>query len=421
MMPSKEQEPRDPLIFYGWIVVLASFTMLITLAGVIYSFGIFFKSLASEFNWSRTATSGILSTYWVCHVIGAIPTGLLTDRFGPRWVLVLCNAMAATGLLLMNRSSSLWQVYLFYGVMVGFGFAGTFAVLSATTVRWFVYRRGLALGIVACGIGIGTMLVAPIVERLIYWFGWRGAYLVLGILSLLTMVLPSLLIHKEPSVLRQKPYRRLRLQPSSQDVVENEIFKEETKYGALVRNIFHSSHFWIVLAIFFLFFICMQMTMAHLFNYATDMGIPRPVATRFIGIAGGFSILGRLGIGAFSDRRGPQAAVLLCTSIAAGSYLLLIRANGLLVFYLFSGIFGLAYGGEIPMIPNIIGHYFGTQALGLVVGATMSAASLGGAIGPLLGGLVFDHTGDYSMAFILVSGLSIVMVVLAFMLPNSRT
>jgi MFS family permease len=180
--------------------------MLLNLAGVIYSFGIFFKSLADEFGWSRTATSGIVTTYYVCHVIGAIPLSWLSDHYGPKPVLLSFNIIAALGLLFLSQSSNLWQVYLFYGVMVGFGFAPTYAVLSSTTARWFKKRRGLALGIAVCGVGIGTMLITPTTERLIFWFGWRSAYLLFGIITFLLMVLPSFFIYKDPAVLNLMPY-----------------------------------------------------------------------------------------------------------------------------------------------------------------------------------------------------------------------
>jgi len=419
-MTSRTISPKRPALFYGWIIVAASMVMLGMLAGIVYTFGIFFKSLVTEFGWSRTAISGVLTTYWICHAILAIPIGWISDRYGPRRLLLVCNLLGVSGLILITWVSSLWQIYLFYGVMVGCGFAGTFVLLTATTARWFLRRRGLALGIVACGIGLGTMATAPLVERLIIWFDWRGAYFGLGMMSFATMVLPALLIYREPSVLGLLPYGQ------SPVILETETNNrtlrvgQDNNKGYSVKDIIRFEQYWIILAIYMLFFTCMQMAMTHLFNYATDLGILGTVAASFISVAGGSSIVGRLGIGMVSDHLGPKPAVGLCLSLSLISFVFSVFADAAWMFYVFAMIFGLTYGGLIPLMPGITSHFFGLKSLGFVVGATMAAASLGGAIGPLLGGVIFDYTGSYKAAFALAAGLSLTGIVLTFLLRPLR-
>ena len=394
--------------------------MLATLAGIVYSFGIFFKSLVVEFGWSRTAISGVLTTYWTCHAIFAIPIGWISDRYGPRRLLLVCNLLGVSGLLLITQVSSLWQIYIFYGVMVGCGFAGTFVLLTATTARWFLRRRGLALGIVACGIGLGTMVMAPLVERLIIWFEWRGAYFALGIMSFATMVLPALLIYREPKVLGLLPYGQSTEILKSEMNDRNRLDSQNNNRGFCVNDIIHFEQYWIILAIYMLFFTCMQMAMTHLFNYATDLGISGSVAASFISVAGGSSIIGRLGIGIVSDHLGPKPAVSLCLLLALMSFVFSMFACAVWMFYLFAVIFGLTYGGLIPLMPAITVYFFGLKSLGFVVGATMAAASLGGAIGPLLGGFIFDYTGSYQVAFALAAGLSLAGIILTLLLRPLR-
>jgi MFS family permease len=407
-------------IFYGWVIVAASMVMLGMLAGIVYTFGIFFKSLVAEFGWSRTAISGVLSTYWICHAIFAIPIGWISDRYGPRRLLLVCNLLGVSGLILITQVSSLWQIYIFYGVMVGCGFAGTFVLLTATTARWFLRRRGLALGIVACGIGLGTMVMAPLVERLIIWFDWRGGYFGLGIMSFATMVLPALLIYKEPHVLGLLPYGQSTPILRAENNNTNLGGGQNKDRGFSVNDIIHFMHFWIIMAIYMLFFTCMQMVMTHLFNYATDLGISGSVAASFISVAGGSSIIGRLGIGIVSDHFGPKTAVVLCLVLALISFGFSAFTCSVWMFYLFSVIFGLTYGGLIPLMPGITSYFFGLRSLGFVVGATMAAASLGGAIGPLLGGVIFDYTGSYKVAFALAAGLNLAGIVLTLLLRPLR-
>jgi MFS family permease len=390
--------------------------MLLNLAGVIYSFGIFFKSLANEFGWSRTAISGIVTTYYICHIIGAIPLAWLSDHYGPKPVLLSFNIVAALGILFLSQSSSIWQVYLFYGVMVGFGFAATYAVLSSTTARWFKKQRGLALGISVCGVGIGTMLIAPMAERLIFWFGWRNAYLLFGIITFLLMVLPSLFIYKDPAALNLMPYGEFFDNNKSKDFSDNQQmnFSEVRSLG--FNQVLRSLAFWIIFTIFFLFYICLQLTMTHLYNYATDVGISKSIAARFIALIGGCSIIGRLGVGIVSDHFNPKIAVLLCTLLIAASFVFIIFANSVAMFYIFAAIFGVAYGGEIPLIPVITGYFFGLESLGVIVASVVSAACLGASIGPLLGGIIFDSVGNYAPAFIIAAALSIVAVIFSLFL-----
>lgn len=403
-------------VHYSWIVVAVSFLMLFNLSGVIYSFGIFFKSLSAEFGWSRTAISGIASTYFFCHFIGAIPIAWLSDHLGPKPILLFFNLVAVFGILLLSQATNLWQLYLFYGVMVGFGFAATYAVLSSTTARWFKKRQGLALGIAVCGVGFGTMLMAPMIERFIFLFGWRNAYLLLGTITFFTMVVPSIFIYKDPATLNLTPYGESLDSPKSEvqcDNYQRTISKTE---GLEFSHAVRSQTFWVILAIFFLFYICLQMTMTHIYNYATDIGISSSVAATLISLIGGCSIMGRLAMGIVSDQFSPKIAVLICTLFIAASFLLIIFADSVSMFYIFAVVFGVAYGGEISLIPIITGHYFGLKALGVVVGSVISAACLGAAIGPLLSGIIFDSTGSYTPAFVVAAILSSIAVIFTFLL-----
>jgi MFS family permease len=385
------------------------------LSGIIYTFGIFFKSLAAEFGLSRTAISGVITTYFICHVIGAIPVGWLSDRYGPKRVLFFSNIAAAIGIILLSRALNLLQVYLFFGVLVGLGFSGTFTVLSATTARWFIRFRGLALGIVASGVGAGTMIMAPIVERLIAWFEWRGAYITLGIMTFFMMVLPSFFIYKEPYSIRATPYGRQNSEKKQWKNVGLEQKIDESN-SLVNKNVTRTLSFWIILIIFFLLFVCLEMVMTHLYNYATDTGISTLVAARLVGIVGGFSVVGRLTVGTFSDYFDPCISIALCALALAASFILLVSVETKNMFYWFATIYGLAYGGQVPLIPVINVRFFGLKTLGVVVGATMSAACLGAAIGPILGGFIYDLSGGYALAFGSAATISTIIVILALLL-----
>jgi MFS family permease len=187
---------------------------------------------------------------------------------------------------------------------------------------------------------------------------------------------------------------------------------KDVHFSAAVR----SQSFWIILVIFFLFYICLQMTMTHLYNHATDIGIASSIAATFISLIGGCSIIGRLAMGIIADQFSPKVAVLICTSLIAISFIVITFAESVAMFYLFAVVFGVSYGGEISLIPMITVHYFGLKALGVVVASVISAGCLGAAIGPVLSGMIFDSVGSYTPAFVVAAVLSIIAVILTMLL-----
>ena len=406
----------SPIMFYGWVIVSASFLMLFVVACNLYSFGVVFKSLQAEFGWSRTVTSSVMASYWVFHVVFAAPAGWLSDRYGPRVVLLVCNMVATVGLFLMSQVDSLWQIYLFFGVMLGCGLAGILAICGATTARWFVRRRGLALGVMSCGVAVGTIAAGPLVHRLGVLFGWRGAYGALGVLAFLLMVLPAFFIYKDPHSRRLAPYglQAPNAAGSGSNPQEPEVREKTSGIRAedslSVRQIIHLTHFWIMLFVFSIFFLTTQLIMAHLYNHATDLGVSGSVAALLISIVGVGSLVGRLSIGALSDKLGPRSALIVCFSMITLSFFMLILARTPFMLILFAAVFGIAYGGEIPLIPGMGTHLFGVKCLGFVVGASMAAGGIGGATGPIVGGIIFDYMGSYTPAIGLATFMNLVCI-----------
>jgi len=158
-----------PKFFYGYVVVALAFLIMAIMGGTIYTFGIFFKPLAGDFGWSSAATSGAFSLQMVIHGLFYIVTGRLNDRFGPRLVVSACCLLLGAGYLLMSQISDIWQLYLFYGVVIGIGMSGAFVPLGSTVARWFVKRKGAMIGIAVAGISVGTMIMPPVAS----WSGGR--------------------------------------------------------------------------------------------------------------------------------------------------------------------------------------------------------------------------------------------------------
>jgi len=328
--------------YYGWVIVAICTVNLILSAGVMYSYGVFFKHLAASFEWTRAVTSGIYSVLFLFHGASAMPMGWLVDRAGPRKTLMLCGFITGLGLILTSQITALWQIYITFGVLVGIGTSGLFPVGMATTARWFPERRGLALGIVSAGIGLGTLLLVPAVERLIAAYGWSVAYIVLGVITLVVVVPGALFLWRDPEA-------KLRGRKQTGEVlpVASQI---DSETGITLGDAVRRKPLWMLVAIFFLFVFSLQMVMVHLVNYATDLGIDSLVAATFLSVLGFTSVLGRLLMGAASDRIGSHNALVICCVVMVASLVLLMFTREIWTFYLFSAIFGFAYGGEVPQM-----------------------------------------------------------------------
>lgn len=405
-------------MFYGWVIVGACFVIMSMHTGLMYSYGVFFKHLIADFGWSRGATSGVHSLFMVVHGGFAIAMGWLADRFGPARVMAACAFIGGLGLALTSQINSLWQFYLTYGIIFGVGESAGFTITMSTTARWFIKRRGLALGIVASGAGIGTMIMAPAAERLITAFGWSTAYLVLAVAAWAVMIPSALVLRRDPAEKGLRSYGSDEAVIGVARIAQREVNAAET--GIALRAAVLYKPLWMLFAIFFTFNVCLQMVMIHLVNYATDIGMASLIAATFISIIGLGSFIGRLLMGTASDRIGASNALLICCIIMMVTLIFLIFAHEMWMFYLFAIIFGFAYGGEVPQMPVLVGRFFGMRAVAALVGVTVFGATIGGALGAWMGGQIFDVTQSYQLAFTIAAVTSFISVVLTLMLKKLK-
>lgn len=406
--------------FYGWVIVAACTVTLVIHAGVFYSYGIFFKHLIAEFGWSRAATSGVHSLFMVIHGGSAIVMGWLVDRFGPAKVMSVCGFITGLGLVLTSQINALWQLYVTYGLIVGIGVGAGFTPVMATTTRWFIKHRGLALGIVASGTGLGTLILAPVAERLITAFGWSTAYFILGVVAWVVLIPSALFLRRDPVEKGLLPYGTDKSLPTFDINQQAGTGKAKSESGIALKAAARYKPLWILCSVFFLFNFCLQMVMIHLVNYATDMGITSFIAATFISIIGLGGFLGRLIMGTASDRIGSNNALSICCAILMITMVFLIFARELWMFYLFAVIFGFAYGGEVPQMPVLVGRFFGLRAVAALVGVVVFGATIGGAIGVWMGGQIFDVTQSYQVAFIIAAIASLAAVIITLTLKKVK-
>jgi len=404
-------EERKHKFFYGYIVVGAGFGISLLIWGTYNSFGIFFKPLSLELGWTRAETSGAFSLAFLLFGFLSIVAGRISDKLGPRIVLITCGLFLGLGYLLMSQVSSIWQLYLFLGVMVGAGNSGADAPMLSTVARWFVKRRGVATGIAKAGAGVGILTVPLIANWLISSYGWRNAYAIIGIIALIGVISVALLFKRDPAQIGQLP-------DGATEVAERDSNINARQFS--LREIISTRQFWILSAAWFLIVFCVQIVMAHIVPHVTDLGISATVAASILSTVGGASILGRIGMGGVSDRLGNKSTLIIALSLLVAALVLLQFAREAWMFYLFAILDGIAHGTFFTLISPLLAELFGLRSLGAALGVVIFGGTIGGAIGPVLAGHLFDITSSYQLAFLICLAFSVTAVILILFLSPTR-
>ncbi len=409
-LPLTESERQR--FFYGYVVVVAGFCGILIMFGAFYTFGVFFKPLLTEFGWTRAATSGAFSLYMALHGFLAIVAGRLNDRFGPRLVITGCGIILGLGYILMSQISAIWQLYLFYGVILALAMSGSFVPIVSTVARWFVKRRGLMTGIVVAGVGVGAMIMPPIASRLIIAYHWRLSYIIVGLAAMVVTILAAQFLRHDPAKMGQLPY--------GADEAKVEGLTLETA-GVSFWEAIRTRQFWLLCLVLASCFFSVGVILVHIVAHATDLGISETSAANILSSIGGLSIAGRVTMGIIADRiSNKQALAIVCIGTAVPLFFL-AGARELWLLCLLGAIFGFAYGGLVSLQSPIVAGLFGLSSHGMILGGTSFIATLGCAIGPVVAGSIFDATGSYSSAFLVCAIASIIGLILVSLLkPSTR-
>jgi MFS family permease len=375
----------------GWIVVAAAFLSMFTVYGIVYSFGAFFDSMAEDFGTGKGATALMFSITTAWYFGLGLFSGRVADRVGPRPVMLVAAAVLGVGLLLTSRVHSIWLGYITYGVGVGIAVACAYVPMVATVGAWFLRRRTAALGVAVAGIGVGTLVVAPISERLIDAYGWRTAYVVLGIGGAALLLVASLGAWRPPVTVIQEPVP--------------------------LRAVIRQRGFVILYVATALISAALFVPFVFIKDYATDHGIDSGPATALVSIIGASSVVGRLGLGALGARLGATRLMQLSFAIMAASFLIWLSAGDSYErLVAFTIVMGVAYGGFIALAPAVAAGLFGTVGLGAILGALYTSAAIGGLVGPPIVGAVIDRL-SYGAGITLAMVITAASTVVLFALP----
>ena len=400
-------------LHYGWVMVIIAIFVLAAYATAVYTFGIFLIPLTTEFNWDRGALSGAYSLKFLLGGLLAILTGRISDRYGPRPLVTTAALTAGMGFLLMSQVTSLWQVYVNWGLFFGVTASCCFVPLTSTIPRWFAKKRGIAIGITVAGFGLGSMIWPPLAQWLISSYGWRQAFKILGLITFIIIFPLAQFMKHSPQRIGLRPY-------GESGSVEDKQSLASTAEGFSFIQAIKTGRFWFFGSIMFCFFFCLQVIMVHIAPYAVDIGISAIVAASILSMVPATSVIGRFSMGFICDKVGLRRPLVACLVTATLALIWLLFAKEIWMFYVFAAIFGVAYGGIISLQPLVPAELFGLSSLGIVFGSLMFISLIGGALGAPLAGSIFDVTGGYTLAFLICVIVGVLAVILSLILLKAK-
>ncbi|MFC1899082.1 MFS transporter [Chloroflexota bacterium] len=381
---------KNRRFFYGYIIIAAGILAGICIIGQQSVLGIFFKPISEEFDWTRATTSVVVPIYSLVMGISSVFMGRLTDKYGPRLVFIIAALAGGSGIMLMSQIRALWHFYLFSGFMWGITMGAADVPISTTVSRWFVRKRGMMVGITKAGAGVGMMLFPILANLFSSASGWRSAYLYLGSIVFSGILVAAFATKRDPAEMNFLPDGNT-TQPT------NETAAQISDYS--LKDTLSSKQFWTFAGVWVIFLSCVQVTMTHLVNHVTDLGISSAASALIISVIGGFSILGRLSLTSLSDRIGPKSAYLIALALLASSMLWIQFSREVWMFYVFAAIYGTAHGAGFSLLAPMLSKLFGLNSLGTIMGFIILSGTIGGVFSPIAAGMIFDVTGTYYIAF----------------------
>ena len=391
-------------ISYRWTIVGVGALMTCVAIGAMFSLAVFLGPMSASTGWGRATISTAMTLDFLIMGFAGFAWGTASDRFGPRIVVLSGAILLGAGLLVASRAITPLGFQLGFGVLVGVAAGAFFAPMISTVTAWFDTQRALAVSLVSAGVGVAPMTVSPFAAWLISHYDWRTAMATIGVFAWILLIPAALLVRRAPPT--EDPTTTAGTAGSGPSLK-----------AALVSPQF------LVLGMTF-FFCCAAHSgpIFHVVSYAISCGVPTMAAVSIYSLEGLSGLGGRLLLGVAADRLGVKPVLicgLLVQSVAIMGYLFASRLNE---FYLLSLVFGAAYGGVMPLYAVLARDYFEQRLMGSVFGAATMLSSLGMALGPVIGGWVFDTYHDYRWLYIgsFVLAVGAAAIAVAFPAPSSQ-
>jgi MFS family permease len=377
---------------YRWVIVAAGGLLGCVAIGAMFSLPVFLRPISRDTGWSITGVSSAMTFGFLAMAVGSIIWGNLSDRFGPRLIVLIGSSILATALALASRATSLIEFQLIFGVVVGGATAAIFAPMMACVTGWFDTHRSLAVSLVSAGMGMAPMTMSPLAARLISNHDWRTSLQILAALAAAVMIPAALLVRRPPASKSENAV----LAPD-----------EEPQSGITLRQAIRSPQFITLLLTNFCCCATHSGPIFHTVSYAISCGIPLVAAVSIYSVEGLAGSGGRVAFGFLGDRFGAKRVLVSGLLLQAFGALAYFFVRELSAFYAVAALFGFIYAGVMPLYAVLARENFPLRMMGTIIGGTAMAGSLGMATGPLAGGLIYDTFASYGWLYIGACGIGI--------------
>jgi len=378
--------------YYRWVIVAAGGLLGCVAIGAMFSLPVFIRPISRDTGWSITGVSSAMTFGFLAMAFGSVIWGNLSDRFGPRLVVLVGSSVLAIALALASRATSLIEFQLIFGFMVGGATAAIFAPMMACVTGWFDTHRSLAVSLVSAGMGMAPLTMSPLAARLISSHDWRTSLQILAALTAVVMIPVALLVRRAPA------FKSENVAPA---------VHEEPQSGITLGQAIRSPQF--ITLLLTNFFCCATHSgpIFHTVSYAISCGIPLIAAVSIYSVEGLAGLGGRVAFGVLGDRFGAKRVLVSGLLLQAFGALAYVFVRELTAFYAVAALFGFVYAGVMPLYAVLARENFPLSMMGTIIGGSAMAGSLGMATGPLAGGLIYDALGSYEWLYIGAWGMGI--------------
>jgi MFS family permease len=369
--------------YYRWVIVAAGGLLGCVAIGSMFSLPVLLRPIAQDTGWSVTGVSSAMTLGFLAMAFGSMAWGSLSDRLGPRAVVLSGAILLAVSLALAAQATSLLAFQLIFGLLVGASAAAIFAPMMACVTGWFDTHRSLAVSLVSAGMGMAPMTMSPLAAWLVSTTDWRTALEIVAAIAALLMIPAALLVRRPPALARL-----------------NAATEAEPQSGMSVGEALRSPQFIVLVATNFFCCAAHSGPIFHTVSYAVSCGIPLMAAVSIYSVEGLAGMGGRIAFGLLGDRLGAKRVLVSGLLLQAFGALAYAFVRDLSAFYAVAAAFGFIYAGVMPLYAVLARENFPLKMMGTVIGGTAMAGSLGMATGPLAGGLIYDAFASYGWLYI---------------------
>ena len=409
------QTAPPPRFFYGWIILFACFLTSMMASGTMMAFGVFINPLVDDMGWSHSALSFTYALSAIISGLGVLVIGSYMHIYSLRFLFVIGVLVNGFGLYMTSTVTSLGGFYFWYGFVAALG-RSTFMIATATLItRWFELRRGMAMGLMMAGNGIGPFFFSPIVTWLIVRWDWQTAFVAISFTMTTVLVFAYLLMRNHPHDMGLKPYGANTSPTASPPPVKptrGQPAPAEPSVGSLWGRILRHQGFWTLSLINFFCCVCHSIPLVHIVGFAQSAGLSAFAASWVLAVMGLTSVVGRIFWGFFADRHGARLTLMMTLFMQGAFILWLVGTQDPVVFFLYAIVWGFGYGGVGTQYGVVARELYGSRLFGPGYSGQNCFAMVGMAVGGFLGGYLYDVSHTYVTAWLVSFGAGLISALL---------